>query len=315
MEIKVDYRIDDIEKLTEKEKIGYICWKEGFEFVSEFEGAQQGNQANLYQVKKDNDEYILKYYKNGSTGGYDQGYFEGGSFDERAYEKAVQENDDKFKIEKALAVDERLRNNPHIVDVVAADRITFYDGKAKVTEYYSIMKKYQPLSLDKNATPNIRDEGEALRLGVQICDALILLHGCKDLFGKTEYSQAGGAKGILHSDIKYENIYCYKDGDSYKYVLGDFGTAKLKGSNSTQISRVGGTFYTMAPEMAKFNYSIKADLYSLCATIYLLVNEGTVNKAKPEERVKENSYGGLIVVKKDPCVLRRIVRRNYRSYL
>ena len=286
MEVKVDYKIGDIEKLTEKEKIRYICCKEGFEFVSEFEGAQQGNQANLYQVKKDNDEYILKYYDM-STGGHGQGYFEG-RFNEKAYEKKVQENDDKFKIEKALAVDERLRNSSHIVDVVVADRITFYDGKAKLTEYYSIMKKYQPLSLDKNATPNIRDEGEALRLGVQICDALILLHGCKDLFGKTEHSQAGGAKGIFHSDIKYENIFCYKDeGGSYKYVLSDFGMSKLKGSRSSFSGFLGATPYTMAPEVSSKNYSTKADLYSLCATIYLLVNKGTVDEAKPKSRVLE----------------------------
>lgn len=290
MSVKVDFNVDDIQALSLEEKVRAVCQKEGCYYVGLFEGAQKGNQAALYQVKKENDEYILKYYyKPGqSAGGYGRGYFkEDGSFDEREYEKTVKQLDDDFKIEKALATDQRLKDNPHIVDVVAADRITFYDGAAKLTEYYSIMKKYRPLSLDKNADPNIRNELEALRLGIQICDALITLNDCK---------LGDGGKGIFHSDIKYDNIFCYEDEDgSWEYVLSDFGMSKLKGSQSSFSMARGGTLYTMAPELISRNYSTKADLYSLCATIYLLVNKGVASEAKPKSRVIEDFRGSKII--------------------
>lgn len=291
-------RVEDLQNLVNKDIVFAICRKEGFEYTGKFETALKGAQAELYILKKDDVEYVLKHYKQ-TIGGYGQGFFDtSGSFDERKFNRSLTIADDGFKIEKVLAENNRLRKNKHIVNVIAADRIIFYDGVAKQAEYYSIMKKYQPLSLDVISEPNIRSEREALRLGVQICDALISLHGCKDLFGQIEYSKTGRAKGILHSDIKYDNIFCYKEANTYKYVLSDFGVSQLKATQTGSAGIAGGTAYTMAPEVASGYFSTKVDLYSLCATIYLLVNEGTIYDAMPMPRVKFTESGWVVVDKR-----------------
>lgn len=295
------HRVENLRNLVNKDIISMICMKEGFEFVGKFESVQEGAQAELYIVKKNDIEYVLKHYKK-SIGGYGRGFFdESGRFNEEDFDNSLATEDDRFKIEKGLAEDSRLRESKHIVNVIAADRIIFYDGVAKQAEYYSIMEKYQPLSLDVISEPNIRNEREALRLGVQICDALMEIHNLKDLFGQIEHDKNGRAKGVFHSDIKYDNIFCYKnkESDSYEYVLSDFGVSQLKGSQTDTVTgKAGGTPYTMAPEVASGHFSTKVDLYSLCATIYLLVNKGTIDDAMPKSRVvyDKNAKGGWIVV-------------------
>ena len=204
-----NYRVKELRTLVSEDIALTICRKEGFEFVGKFESVQEGAEADLYIVKKNNIEYVLKHYKK-RMGNYDDFLDESGRFNERKFKDILAIVDDRFKIEKALAEDNRLIKNKHIVNVVAADRIIFYDGAAKQAEYYIIMEKYLPLSLDKNKTPNIRNEREALRLGVQICDALMEIHNLKDLFGLIEYDKNGRAKGVFHSDIKYDNIFAIK---------------------------------------------------------------------------------------------------------
>lgn len=51
-------------------------------------------------------------------------------------------------------------------------------------------------------------EAEIIKIGRDICAALVLCHG----------------KDILHRDIKPENIFYNKDGN---YKLGDFGISKI----------------------------------------------------------------------------------------
>ena len=294
--------VDDLRTLVNEDIARAICSKEGFEFVGDFEPVQQGAQAKLYTVKKNNVEYALKHYDSKSIGGYSEGFFNNpsGEFDETAFYKQLAIEDDRFKIEIALAKDDRLKKNKHIVNVAAAGRILFDDGVARQAEYYNIMEIYKPLSLDVISEPNIRNEREALRLGVQICDALITLHKCKDLFGQINYSETGRTKAILHSDIKYDNIFCYKEDNVYKYVLSDFGVSQLKATQTGSKGKGHGTAYTMAPEIASRYFSTKADLYSLCATIYLLVNKGTIFDAIPRPRVKDdvNAESGWIVIYK-----------------
>ena len=80
-------------------------------------------------------------------------------------------------------------------------------------------------------------------------------------------------------------------------MLSDFGVSQLKGTQTDTITgKAGGTPYTMAPELASGHFSTKADLYSLCATIYLLVNKGILSDAMPKSRVK--SDGKSIAYKK-----------------
>jgi len=75
--------------------------------------------------------------------------------------------------------------------------------------------------------------------------------------------------GIIHRDIKPQNIFVSKNGD---YKLGDFGIAKTieKTSGGTMI----GTPKFMAPEVYNNQpYNKTADIYSLGLVLYWLLNE------------------------------------------
>jgi len=75
--------------------------------------------------------------------------------------------------------------------------------------------------------------------------------------------------GIIHRDIKPQNIFMSPNGD---FKLGDFGIAKTveKTMGGTKI----GTYKYMAPEVYKgLPYGASADIYSLGLVLYWLLNE------------------------------------------
>lgn len=97
------------------------------------------------------------------------------------------------------------------------------------------------------------DERQTIRLGMDLCNALIL---CR-------------RENIVHRDIKPQNIFVSRTGD---YKLGDFGVAKIseKTASGTKI----GTYEYMAPEVYRGQaYGSSADLYSLGLVMYWMMNE------------------------------------------
>jgi len=97
--------------------------------------------------------------------------------------------------------------------------------------------------------------GDILALGIDLCQALEICH----------------KKGIIHRDIKDENIYISDDG---LYKLGDFGIA-MKLSRGGWTASMHGTPHYMAPEIYKGeNYGLAVDIYSLGIVLYRLLNHG-----------------------------------------
>lgn len=93
---------------------------------------------------------------------------------------------------------------------------------------------------------------EVMKLGSDICSALEV---CKK-------------NGIIHRDIKPQNIFVSKYGD---FKLGDFGVAKAATMGS--LDKVG-TYSYMAPEVYKGKvYNESVDIYSLGMVLYWLLNE------------------------------------------
>ena len=97
------------------------------------------------------------------------------------------------------------------------------------------------------------DENTTVRLGIDICNALML---CEK-------------ENIVHRDIKPQNIFVNDFGD---FKLGDFGIARVM-DHATHATRVGTPTY-IAPEVYNGNKcDNRADIYCLGMVLYWLLNE------------------------------------------
>lgn len=77
---------------------------------------------------------------------------------------------------------------------------------------------------------------------------------------------------IIHRDIKLENILINSFKQSGPVIkLTDFGFAKKCQKEERLTDRCGSRYY-MAPEVNnKFRYDLKADVWSACVVIYILL--------------------------------------------
>ena len=76
------------------------------------------------------------------------------------------------------------------------------------------------------------------------------------------------ASGIIHRDIKPQNIIISKDG---KVKVTDFGIAKAITSNTVSTNAMGSVHYT-SPEQARGGFSDqRSDIYSIGITLFEMV--------------------------------------------
>lgn len=98
-------------------------------------------------------------------------------------------------------------------------------------------------------------EDEIIRIGYDICQALILCH----------------ENGILHRDIKPENVFINRNGN---YKLGDFGISRIISNAPMAVASTGiGTPEYAAPEQVSGKYDKRVDIYSLGLVLYELTNQ------------------------------------------
>ncbi|MGH8441824.1 MAG: serine/threonine-protein kinase [Nevskiaceae bacterium] len=92
----------------------------------------------------------------------------------------------------------------------------------------------------------------AVEIGIELAQALDYAHG----------------QGLVHRDIKPDNIIIAKDG---RAKIMDFGIARMGSADLTQAGQILGTPSFMAPEQyLSSRVDSRADLFSLGSTLYLM---------------------------------------------
>lgn len=78
------------------------------------------------------------------------------------------------------------------------------------------------------------------------------------------------SKGVVHRDIKCENVMIERIGQSVRAVLIDFGEAKLVDVNTLMHSNVGSPSYIPYEIACGRSYTSKCDIWSFGVTIYIM---------------------------------------------
>ena len=142
----------------------------------------------------------------------------------------------------------KLNGNANIVHCDDVKYVKHDDGIG-----WDIFIKMELLTSLSKSLSGVISEDTVVKVAIDMCKALELC--CK--------------QGIIHRDIKPQNIFVSENGD---YKLGDFGIAKTveKTMGGTKI----GTPKYMAPEVYNNQpYGTSADIYSLGLVLYWMLNE------------------------------------------
>lgn len=157
------------------------------------------------------------------------------------------------KAKEEIITMEKLRGNTHIVDYLDFDFVDWSGEDSFGRDMYIRMELLRDLRTELKHN-RIFSEREIIKVGCDICKALSLCH----------------SKGIIHRDIKPDNIFVNKDGN---YKLGDFGISKSLPDLSNGYAGTGiGTFAYMPAEQLKGKYNKTVDIYSLGLVLYELSN-------------------------------------------
>lgn len=124
--------------------------------------------------------------------------------------------------------------------------------------YFFVMEYVEGPTIKDYLDKNRRfEEKEAVRIAMAVAEAL----------------QHASQRGLIHRDIKPDNVILTKDGG---VKLADLGLARLTGDEAWGLSEAGmaiGTPYYISPEQVRgqTDVDIRADIYSLGATLYHMV--------------------------------------------
>lgn len=144
-----------------------------------------------------------------------------------------------------------------------------------------VMIRMEKLKALSEGTP--LDNSQIINLASDICHALV----------------SASEKGIIHRDIKPQNIFVTEDGT---FKLGDFGISKIVTDMDSNYTKDIGTLAYAAPEICSINrflsYDVSSDIYSLGLVLYTFLNNGYLPFVSPvvstrqavEKRIKGDAF-------------------------
>ena len=80
-------------------------------------------------------------------------------------------------------------------------------------------------------------------------------------------------EGILHKDIKLENVFIAESGES---MLADFALARKIESYQSRLQRKVDSTYVAPEVLSEYDYSEETDVYALGMVLYILLNDGNI---------------------------------------
>lgn len=153
-----------------------------------------------------------------------------------------QERIDRFENEATIM---SVLEHPHIMGF---RELIFEDG-----EYYLLLELLEGQTLDELSSALRLIPGQLLQLIDQVAEALDFIH----------------ARGVIHLDIKPENVMIVDNGTRAKIM--DFGIARMQGLKTDfNNSALTGTMAYMSPEQLQNSHltRIQSDIYSLGILMY-----------------------------------------------
>ncbi len=161
---------------------------------------------------------------------------------------------------------ERFQREARSTSEIGHENIVTVDdfGKLPDGSFYCTMEFLEGEELARVMLKKPLDPPHALGIVVQICRGLAAAH----------------AKGIIHRDMKPENVFLTKDKDGKELAkILDFGIAKVNDPGNDNLTKTGSVFGTphyMSPEQAMGKHlDARADIYSVGVMMYEMFT-GTV---------------------------------------
>ena len=171
-------------------------------------------------------------------------------FRRNEYSTAVREQ--RASADQEVRLMDQLRGKTNIVDYLDHRFFSWSDSSGFGVDLLIRMELLTDLR-SQLQQGNLYSEAEIIKIGKDICQALMICHG----------------KNILHRDIKPENIFFNADKD---FKLGDFGISKIMDVSASHASTGIGTPQYWAPEQISGSYDVRVDIYSLGLVLYELAN-------------------------------------------
>ncbi|MGP1384186.1 MAG: serine/threonine-protein kinase [Thainema sp.] len=120
--------------------------------------------------------------------------------------------------------------------------------------------------------------------------------------------QHAHSRGIIHCDIKPENILLTLKPGTWQAHISDFGIARLTQNESMQAGSNTGSPAYMAPERFYGQYSLLSDLYAVGVMLYELILGDRPFSGTPQELMTAHLNQPVVLPNEIPIELQTIVR-------